>query len=511
MSKNKNTEKIKNRTRNFKINTRIIITSVLAIIIPLIIMTSFASVFINIMASKFDFSSVTTNSYSFVNQIQWNQEMNDISNTLVSEKDDRKKLEILNGLISPTETIGCDFHIEKNGKLFYETKNSKTDFSKINNEKNVYSFADNDLTIINHIYSENDEFTVIVKSSSYFVPDSSLKNETNSLKSLITNRTIIIVAVIVGIFILTIVIISLITSKTIVSPINKISKGADEIANGNFDYEIDYHSTNELGMLADNFNNMSKRVKESAEKQYQADMHQKEMIAGIAHDLRTPLTSVKGYVEGLRDGIADTPEKQRRYLETIYTSTCDTEKMLDDLLTISKLELGNITLNYEKVNVNDFLSFAKDIGSELAKENFEFEIINNTKTNPAFLIDTDRFSRVIRNIVSNSVKYRRNDVKGKIIFNVSEYSQSVIIEVKDNGTGVDKESLPRIFDTLYRADKARSNVRDGSGLGLSVCKQIIELHGGMIWAQSEPGEGLSVFISMPIYKEENSNEENIDS
>ena len=500
MSKNKNTEKIKNRTRNFKINTRIIITSVLAIVIPLII-----------MASKFDFSSVTTNSYSFVNQIQWNQEMNDISNTLVSEKDDRKKLEILNGLISPTETIGCDFHIEKNGKLFYETKNSKTDFSKINNEKNVYSFADNDLTIINHIYSENDEFTVIVKSSSYFVPDSSLKNETNSLKSLVTNRTIIIVAVIVGIFILTIVIISLITSKTIVSPINKISKGADEIANGNFDYEIDYHSTNELGMLADNFNNMSKRVKESAEKQYQADMHQKEMIAGIAHDLRTPLTSVKGYVEGLRDGIADTPEKQRRYLETIYTSTCDTEKMLDDLLTISKLELGNITLNYEKVNVNDFLSFAKDIGSELAKENFEFEIINNTKTNPAFLIDTDRFSRVIRNIVSNSVKYRRNDVKGKIIFNVSEYSQSVIIEVKDNGTGVDKESLPRIFDTLYRADKARSNVRDGSGLGLSVCKQIIELHGGMIWAQSEPGEGLSVFISMPIYKEENSNEENIDS
>lgn len=511
MSKNKNTEKIKNRTRNFKINTRIVITSVLAIVIPLIIIASFASVFISVMASKFDFSSVTTNSYSFVNQIQWNQEMNDISNTLVSEKDDRKKLEILNGLISPAETIGCDFHIEKNGKLFYETKNAKTDFSKINSEKNVYSFADNDLTIINHIYSENDEFTVIVKSSSYFVPDSSLKNETNSLKSLITNRTIIIVAVIVGIFILTIVIISLITSKTIVSPINKISKGADEIANGNFDYEIDYRSTNELGMLADNFNNMSRRVKESAERQYQADMHQKEMIAGIAHDLRTPLTSVKGYVEGLRDGIADTPEKQRRYLETIYTSTCDTEKMLDDLLTISKLELGNITLNYEKVNVNDFLNFAKDVGGELAKEDFEFEIINNTKTNPALLIDTDRFSRVIRNIVSNSVKYRRNDVKGKIIFNVSEYSQSVIIEVKDNGTGVDKESLPRIFDTLYRADKARSNVRDGSGLGLSVCKQIIELHGGMIWAQSEPGEGLSVFISMPIYKEENSNEENIDS
>ena len=285
-------------------------------------------------------------------------------------------------------------------------------------------------------------------------------------------------------------------------PIQKITKGANELANGNLNYEIDYKSTNELGLLADSFNEMRLKLKDSIDRQNKADQKQKEMIAGIAHDLRTPLTSVKGYVEGLRDGIADTPEKRKRYLDTIYLSTCDTEKMLNDLLTISKLELGNITLNLEKVSIADFMGFASEIGSELKKAGFDFEIVNNSKTDPVLSIDTDRFARVIDNIISNSIKYRRPDITGKIILTINEYEHSVIFEIKDNGMGVDKTSLPRIFDTLYRADKARTNVSEGSGLGLSVCKQIVELHGGMIWAQSETGMGLSIFISLPLEKEE---------
>ena len=115
-------------------------------------------------------------------------------------------------------------------------------------------------------------------------------------------------------------------------------------------------------------------------------------------------------------------------------------------------------------------------------------------------IDTDRFSRVVTNIISNSLKYRRPGIRGRLTLTVSEYEQSVIFEIADNGTGVDPKNLPRLFDTLYREDKARSNVRDGSGLGLSVCRQIVELHGGMIWAQINAGGGLSVFISLPKSK-----------
>jgi len=509
MQKKNQTKNIKQTTKNFKIRTRIVLTSVLAIIIPIIIIVSFSSVFINTMAARLDFSSVTTNSYSLINQIQWNQTINDISNALIIEKDDEKKLEILKGLISPIESIGCSFYIEKNGSALYESKNSEIDLNSINKNENIYQFKNKDLTIVSHTADSSNAYTIIIKSSSYTVSEISSKAAAENYNSLITSRAIIIVAVIAGIFILTIIIISLITSNTLIKPINKISAGANELASGNMNYEIDYSSKNELGILAENFNNMSRQIKYFMEKQSKADLQQKEMIAGIAHDLRTPLTSIKGYVEGLRDGIADTPEKREHYLNTIYASTCDTEKMLDDLLTISKLELGNITLHLEKVSVEDFINFASELQAELTKNEFNFEIINHSKSNPCFRIDTDKFVRVINNIISNSIKYRRPDVKGKIIFNISEYSQSIIFEIKDNGMGVDKESLPRIFDTLYRADKARSNVRDGSGLGLSVCKQIIEMHGGMIWAQSEIGNGLSIFISLPIFKEE-SYEKNTD-
>lgn len=512
MAKKNQTKKIKETTKNFKIRTRITITSVLAVVIPIIITVSFATVFVNTMASKFDFSSVTTTSYSLVNNIQWNQAVTDISNALTSNKDDEYTLEILKGFISPVESLGASFYIEKNGAVFYESQSDEFDFTAIDKSENVYSFKNNDLTIINHASDSNgNDYTIVIKSSTYTVPESLAKLPAENYKNLITSRTIAIVVVIAIIFIITVAIISLITSKTLIKPINKISAGANELARGNLDYQIDYKSKNELGILAENFNTMSSQIKYFMEKQRLADKQQKEMIAGIAHDLRTPLTSIKGYVEGLRDGIADTEEKKERYLNTIYTSTCDTEKMLDDLLTISKLELGNITLHFEEVSIDDFISFTDELKIDLADNDFDFEVINNAKTNPSFKIDTDRFARVINNIISNSIKYKQPDRKGKITFSISEYSQSVIFEIKDNGMGVDRESLPRIFDTLYRADKARSNVRDGSGLGLSVCKQIIELHGGMIWAQSELGNGLSIFISLPICVKENGDEKNSDN
>lgn len=153
------------------------------------------------------------------------------------------------------------------------------------------------------------------------------------------------------------------------------------------------------------------------------------MIAGIAHDLRTPLTSIKGYLEGIRDGVANTPEKQARYFNTIYDSANSMENMLNDLLTISKLELGTITLHPENVRINDFLQYAKELGRDLQEADFDFEIINSCKSNPLLSIDTDRFARVIDNIISNSIKYKREGVKGKITLSISEYEHSVILKL----------------------------------------------------------------------------------
>ena len=303
--------------------------------------------------------------------------------------------------------------------------------------------------------------------------------------------------IIIILFILSIVALSFITSKTIVSPLKKLSEGADEIAKGNLDYKIDYDSTNEIGQTVKAFNSMTERLKQSIDDRDRIEQSRKEMIAGVAHDLRTPLTSVKGYVEGLRDGIANTPEKQERYLNTIYDSTLSMEKLLDELLTISRLELGNIELDMDLININDFISDCEnELQPILEEKGFDFEVNNNCGENDKVMLDTARFERVIQNIVSNSIKYARKDVKGKIVFEAQSYEKSVILSISDNGIGLEGDNLSIIFDSFYREDKSRTRVKEGSGLGLSVCKQIVELHGGHIWATKNETYGITILISL---------------
>ncbi len=323
----------------------------------------------------------------------------------------------------------------------------------------------------------------------YFAP--------KNYSDMVLGKTRLLYSLVVILFIISIAALSFITSRTIVVPIKKLAEGANEIAKGNLDYKIDFNSTNEIGRTVDAFNDMTTRLKSSIDDRDRIEQSRKEMIAGVAHDLRTPLTSVKGYVEGLRDGIADTPEKQKRYLNTIYDSTLSMERLLDELLTISRLELGNIELNTDKIKICDFISDCEnEVRPILEEKGFKFEVINNCLPDDTVILDTDRFARVIQNIVSNSVKYARKDVRGKIKLEAQSYEKSVILSISDNGIGVESEDLSKMFDTFYRADKSRTRVKDGSGLGLSVCKQIVELHGGHIWATKNEESGITVLISL---------------
>lgn len=496
---------IPEHTKNLKINARIVITSVLAIVIPLIIISLALTFYITNITDTTNTLDVysSSNNFSLINQLQWNQFTNRFAQNIADGKSEEQIAQGIKESAADIEEMGAFVYVEKNGRAIYETDGKSdikefaaeiTDYEKT---RNSYYFSDEGSVIASHAQANDGEYLILIACKDYNVPDITADNAEKSVIGSFTLKTIIVLIAVILVFIIAIIILSLITSKTIIGPIEKITRGANEIANGNLDYEIDYSSTNELGQLADSFNEMRIRVKQSIEKQNKADQHSKEVMAGIAHDLRTPLTSVKGYLEGLRDGIADTPEKRERYLETIYSSTCSMEKMLNDLMTVSKLELGSITLDCEKVLISDFMAYADEVGKGLEKVDFDYEIIDNSKDNPKLYIDTDRFTRVIDNIISNCIKYKRPEAKGKIILSVSEYEHSVIFELADNGMGVDSESLPKIFDTLYRADKARSNVSDGNGLGLSVCKQIVELHGGMIWAQNNSMGGLSIFISLP--------------
>lgn len=502
LKRNKNRDSIPERTKSFKINTRITLASILAIVIPILIIALLSTAFISAARKSYIPANASRNDYSVINQIQWNSSISKVVECF--DFDEEHRLAEIEKAVTTLEENGTMVYIERDGVPYYQTQGKPTALDEaarltdLSTEENSYLFSDSGIAITTHAHSGGAEYLIVIFNPEYSVPDSVPAYE--GIERTLTARAIIAMILFTLVFISAIVVISLITSKTIVNPIDKIATGANEIAKGNLDYEIQYKSKNELGQLAESFDYMRKRLKRSVIDKNEAAQQQKEMIAGVAHDLRTPLTSVKGYVEGLRDGIADTPEKQQHYLKTIYDSTCSMDVMLNDLLAISKLELGKIELNQERVSIKDFREFAAQLGKEIEYDGFEFEFIDNSKTNPEMLIDIDRFSRVIDNVISNSVKYRRKDVTGKIALTVSEYEHNIIFEIADNGMGVEPESLPRIFDTLYRADKARTNVADGSGLGLSVCKQLVELHGGMIWAQNNSMGGLSILISLPKYE-----------
>lgn len=505
-------EKTKKRSsKNLKINTRIAITAAMAIIVPLLVIASLSTVLFSTVSNFFDFASVNTNSYSTINHIQWSKTISSITKELTSDNNDSDKLKSLDDYVAPLEKINCKIYIERNGEVFYSTHSKEEVIGEaqklihLDLSKNVNYFGNDGLLIISHAGTSDahENYTIIIQNSEYSVSDASQGISVDDLSNLLRGRTGIIIMAIVAIFIIAIVVFSFITTQTIIKPINKISRGADEIARGNLDYEIDYKSTNELGQTVESFNDMRRMLKESIESQKKAEKKRQILVAGIAHDLRTPLTSAKGYAEGIIDGIADTPEKQRRYLQTICASISETEKILDDMLTLSRLELQSYEINPTKVNVKEFFDDgASEIGLMLEGADFDFEYNNRCSDDAGILIDADRFSRVINNIISNSVKYAKDGERGRVRLTLEEYEHSVIIEISDNGIGVDQKSLANIFDTMYRADPARTRVSQGSGLGLSVCKQIVELHSGSIWARSRLGEGLSIFISLPKAEEE---------
>jgi len=334
----------------------------------------------------------------------------------------------------------------------------------------------------------------------YFHPLTSYLNFNAAIENmnpLFLGKSAFIISIIAIIFIISAVVLSFITSSTIIKPIKKLEEGANEIANGNLDYVIDYDSTNEIGVTVDSFNAMTNRMRDSLQRQREIEDSRKEMIAGVAHDLRTPLTSVKGYVEGLMDGIADTPEKQERYLKTIYNSTISMEKLLDELLTVSKLETGKVSLDLQKININDFLEDCyNNMRIAIESRGVDFIYTNNCSDEVCVMLDSDQFQRVIRNILSNSIRYSRKNVKNKIEISAQDYKKSVIISIADNGIGISAENLPKIFDSFYRDDPARTKVSQGSGLGLYVCKQLVELHDGRIWATGKEGKGLTIHISL---------------
>lgn len=285
-------------------------------------------------------------------------------------------------------------------------------------------------------------------------------------------------------------------SRTILSPLHNLQKAATEITRGNLNYEIVEEGDQEVRELCRDLELMRLQLKNSVHMQLKYEENRKMLISSISHDLKTPVTSIKGYVEGLIDGIANSPEKKERYLKTIYRKAEQVHIMIDDLLLYAKLDLNQIPFNFQKTDIEAFLNDGlHEIEPEMEQHGIRASIISELTGSKIIPLDREQMMRVIMNIIDNSRKYM-NKEEGKITITLRETPSSVIIEVEDNGRGIREKDVAQIFERFYRSDMARTEIK-GSGLGLAIAKQIVEGHEGRIWAVSREGEGTSILISLP--------------
>lgn len=286
-------------------------------------------------------------------------------------------------------------------------------------------------------------------------------------------------------------------SNRIVGSIDTLVKGVNEIASGNLTYRIDYNENDEFDAVCADFNEMAARLLDMVNERQKDERNRRELIAGISHDLRTPLTSIKAYLEGIKKGVAATPEMQEKYLDTIQSKTEDIEYIISQLFLFSKMDIGEFPLNREIVDIGATLcKMIEELADEYKEKCLEISLTKNIQG--IFVsIDTVQFRNVLQNILGNSVKYcNRNDARAEITCQKND--DNVSITIKDNGSGVTNEMLIKIFEVFYRGDIARNNPSQGSGLGLAISSKIIERLGGSIQAKNAPEGGLSIIITLPI-------------
>ena len=289
--------------------------------------------------------------------------------------------------------------------------------------------------------------------------------------------------------------------RSIAAPLLKLKKATHNIKEGNLDFVIETEGDDEFSELCRDFEEMRKRLKENAEEKILIDKESKELISNISHDLKTPITAVKGYVEGIMDGVADTPEKMDKYVRTIYNKTIEMDHLINELTFYSKIDTNRIPYTFSKLNVEDYFSdCAEEVGLELENRNIQFVYANYVDKKTQVIADGEQIRRVINNLINNAVKYR-NKEKTIIKLTVKDVGDFIQVEVEDNGKGIAAKDLPCIFDRFYRTDVSRNSSKGGSGIGLSIVRKIMEDHGGKVWATSKEEIGTIVCFVLRKYQE----------
>ncbi len=389
-------------------------------------------------------------------------------------------------VVKKADTIYYVADSDKAEEVIYELPGFGTDIKGI-----YYTSSKHLVRQLDFYFSDGDEGSLYIVSA---------------IRTGLTTSLVVYMAIaIILILLITSILLTAWIGRSFFRPIDELNVAMEHIKDGNFDYVLptDVKEKGEIGAMYRNYEDMRLRLKESADEKIEREKQNKELISNISHDLKTPITAIKGYSQGLLEGVADNPEKQMKYIRIIYSKANDMNNLINELTLYSSIDNNRIPYNFVKINVADYFGDCiEEIGADLESKSIKLNYSNLTAPDTHIVADPEQIKRVVNNVVNNSVKYLdRDDGSGQIDIRILDEVDSIRIELEDNGKGIAQKDIPNIFDRFYRTDTSRNSKQGGSGIGLSIVKKIIEDHGGYIWATSHEGEGTCMHFVLRKYIE----------
>jgi len=275
----------------------------------------------------------------------------------------------------------------------------------------------------------------------------------------------------------------------------ELAAGLRVISTGNLDYRVAAKGSDELGSLARNINCMAEDLKSQIEEERRAEKTKNELITNISHDLRTPLTSIRGYLRLVSDKKYEDDKQLEDFIGIAYNKSEKLMTLIDDLFEYTKIANEGVKLNISNVNINELLEQLVEELVPTGEENGLQFIKEISHERMIIRVDTDLTARVFENLLMNAITYSQKP--GKILVGLDRQQDKALVCIENNGDNISAEELPNLFNRFYRLEKSRSSDTGGSGLGLAIAKNIVELHHGDIWAESD-GDRIKFFVELPL-------------
>ena len=487
-----------------KFKTRLWITFLMIVLLPLLLTAiAFISIGGYLLNAQKEYGIVVSDYTMMSDPVQTAEQIADeifreVKGQIARDEIYLENKEYLAHLNKRIENKGS-YIIVRKGNVIYYTGN-KTAADKIFDLLPKYGYA-NDGGDAGYYYNS---MSKLVKQLDFTFPDGEegsffIVTKINSLisKQLLVDMFIAIILILI----FTSLMLTQWIQKGVFEPVNELNLAMKKIADGNLEYSLETNSKGEIGELYRNYEDMRLRLKESIDEKAEHEKKNRELISNISHDLKTPITAIKGYVEGIMDGVADTPEKMDKYIKTVYNKANDMDRLINELTIYSGIDSNRIPYHFHRINVADYFDdCVEEVGLDLESRNVELNYSNLVSPDTMIIADPEQLKRVINNIIGNSVKYMEKE-NGVIDIRILDEVDSIRVEIEDNGKGIAAKDLSNIFERFYRTDASRNSSKGGSGIGLSIVKKIVEDHGGYIWATSKEGEGTCMHFVFRKYWE----------